>query len=674
MIDLSSANRARLALPSFRSNSGRSSARLQAGALSVLLLVAAGCSNDEDESDTEAFVVRSTRHAAASGGTPLLGSGPWLAYLLSEAGQGAGGTNFNAANMDMDTLDSIAVRVNTATQSREILNVAAEELMFARRTLFMVVSETADTRDWNNDMDMDDRVLLYQTPNATEPVFLDTLSATGQAAIAIGGTVTYTSDVAPTMDMETNLWVATVETSGAAPGTPIMVPATTDPTMDGISFKLFGSDGDIIFLTTDENVEGELNGDGDAVDEFILGVFDAGSSMPEAVCSCLPIASTSTPTAVPISSGGEWLVAFLVDEAAQNANLNDPGLFSGLWQPANCSGVADVDMTDAIMHWFQLTDLTMGTAAVNTGLVGAANGTAYALRSSFVGVVSPETAEGAGGCDLNGDTDTLDSIFRWVDASNPASTPLPVTTTARLFAVNTTIPGGSGGVVRMSNTWVINVDEEDDSRNHDGDATTFRDVIAAHKPSSTSQSWRFTHGASSARPVGASWMAEDPESASRFFAAFSEDFGTIGGGNGDLNGDGDALDSVPTVATVFSGNAAGNQLTFPGVPTATSRNNAGITVEENIGFHRVSEADQGNSDLNGDGDTNDVVIQRFSLLNAFQRTLIGTSTSVTSDSVTTGTGDAQFAAFLTEEFLEGADFNGDGDTGDFVVRYLRLPE
>jgi hypothetical protein len=50
------------------------------------------------------------------------------------------------------------------------------------------------------------------------------------------------------------------------------------------------------------------------------------------------------------------------------------------------------------------------------------------------------------------------------------------------------------------------------------------------------------------------------------------------------------------------------------------------------------------------------------------------STCFPRDSVTTGTGDAQFAAFLTEEFLEGADFNGDGDTGDFVVRYLRLPE
>ncbi|MEM8709564.1 MAG: hypothetical protein AAGG01_01315 [Planctomycetota bacterium] len=640
--------------------------RCGAIALAALALIAAGCADDEEEEDDDAFVVRNTRHAAASGGTPLLGDGPWLAYLLSEAGQGATGNDFNE---DGDTLDSIAVRVNTNTRVREVLDVAAEKLLIARRTLFMVVDEAADDTDWNGDMDSVDRVLLYQTPTSSSPVFLDTLDDDDlEVAVAVGGTVTYTVALAPTVDMETNLRQVTVPSTGAAPDSPVMVMAPNDPTMDGVSFTITGSDRDILFLTSDETVDGDLNGDSDATDTTIFGVLDAGASSPEAICSCLPISPASQPTAVPVTGGGEWLIAFLVDEAAQGANLNDPALFSGAWQPANCSGVPDADTADHVLHWFQLTDLAMGTATVNTGLVGAATGTAYALRSRYVGVVSPEASEG--GCDLNGDSDASDLIFRWVDASTPGSPPLPVTSPARLLAVNTTIPGGSGGVVRLADTWVLSVDEAADGRDHDGEPGVDRNVIAAHTASSSGQAWNFMHGTTSPRPVGASWMAEDPESAGQFFAAFSEAFGTIGGGDGDLNGDGDATDSVPTIGEVRSG----NQLTFPGVATATSRTNPGITVEENIGFHRVSEADQGSTDLNGDGDATDVVIQRFSLVNAFPRVLVATSSSVSGDSVFTGVGNAEFAAFLTEEFLENADFNGDGDTNDFVVRYLRLPE
>lgn len=671
MIELSGANRARLALSSpHRPTAAPGWPTLAKVALTCgVLLAATGCSGDDDEDDDEAFIVRSTGHAAATGGTPLLGSGPWLAYLLSEAAQGSGGgTDFNE---DGDMLDSIAVRVNTDSRSRTVLDVAAESLLLVRRTMFLVVDEAQDDTDWNADLDTTDRVLLYLTPNATTPVFLDDLDANATTpALAIGGTVTYQVPTAPTVDMETNLRTVTVPSNGAAPGTPDMVFATTDPTMDGISFSMSGSEGDIIFLTSDEAVDGDLNGDGDATDANIFGVLDAGAAMPEAVCSCLALGAASSPTAAPVSSGGEWLVAFLVDEAAEGANLNDPALFSGAWQPTNCSAAPDGDQSDFVLHWFQLSDLSMGTSAVNTGLVGADSGIAYALGSGFVGVVSPEASEGAGGCDLNGDSDMADTVFRWVDASNPANPPLPVTTPSRILAVDTTIPGGSKGVIRLSNTWVLNVDEDADGRNHDGDAANDRELIAAHNPTSGGQAWNFNHGTDNPRPVAASWMSEDPESASRFFAAFMEEPGSINGGEPDINGDGDGNDSVPTVARVHST----NQLTFPGINTATSRVAAGITVEENIGFHRVSEADQGNLDLNGDGDTNDVVLQRFSLVNAFSRALIGTSDSSNGTSASTGTGDAEFAAFLTEEFLEGADYNGDGDFNDFVVRYLRLPE
>lgn len=635
------------------------------------MLPLVGCSDDEDE-DSDVFVVRSTGQAAASGSTPLLGDGPWLAYLRSEAAQGSGGTDFNG---DGDFSDSIAVRVNTATQSIESLDVAAEELFFARRTLFLAVDESDDGRDWNGDGVLDDRVLLHLTPNATTPTFIDELDGSAaMPAISIGGTVTYAVAEAPTVDMETNLRTVTVPSSGAVPSVPAMIFSTNDPTMDGISFALRGNDDDIIFVSSDETIEGDLNNDLDATDTTIFGVIDAGAAQPEAVCSCLAIAPNSTPTAVPLDAGQDFLVAFLVDESAEGENLNALDNFDMAWQPPACASVPDTDQDDFVLHWFQLTDLAMGTVPVNTGLVGEADGTAYALRSEFVGVVSEEASEG--GCDLNGDGDSIDSIFRWVDASNPAAEPLPVVTSSQLLAVNTTIPGGSGGVIRLTDTWVLSVDEEADGRDYDNDPAVDRNVIGAHNPSSPTEPWNFVHGNSATpRPVGLTWMTEDPESSSRFFGAFAEEFGGIGNaGNGDINGDGDGSDSLPTVVRVFEADV----LTFLGdatLPRATSRTNSGLTVEENVAFHRVSEADQGNGDFNGDGDSNDLVLQRFSLTSprSFNPTTVGTSGSGAGPAVATGSGDAEFAAFLTEEFQAGIDFNNDGDLSDFVVRYLRLP-
>ena len=86
-----------------------------------------------------------------------------------------------------------------------------------------------------------------------------------------------------------------------------------------------------------------------------------------------------------------------------------------------------IDETDSVLQWFQIADLAMGTPVVNTGLVGAPDGIAYALRSEFVGVVSSEADEGAGGgCDLNDDGDRQDDVFRWVPASNgPGTAPGP---------------------------------------------------------------------------------------------------------------------------------------------------------------------------------------------------------------------------------------------------------
>lgn len=626
--------------------------------LGAVLLVAA-CSSDDDDENEDAFVVRNSGVALSSGNATLIGSGDWLAFLVSEAGQGAGGTDFN---QDGDTADSIATRINTDTTARTILDVAAEELAFARRTLFMLVNEGADGRDWNGDMDQTDRVLLYVRPSQNTPTFLDTVSST-TSMVAIGGTVVYGSATAPTGDMETNLRFTEVASNGAEPSAPTMVLTGTDPNMDGVSFRVTGSDGDIVFLRADETVDGDLNADGDSTDGNIFAVLDAGAVTPTAVRTGLATSPLSTPTAVDINTGGEWLVAFLVDESAQGVSLNDPASFAMAWAAPNCAS-ADTDTTDHVLHWFQLTDLTMGTVPVNTGLIGEANGTAFAHEDEFVGVVMPEDQQGTGLCNLNGDGDDADDVFRWVDASNPAAAPLPITNSSRLIAIDTTIPGGSGGVVRLSDTWVILVDEAADDRDWDGDAGSDTEVVLAHNPSNSSQSWNANHGSGTTRPIGVSWMSEDADSGSRFYAALTE--ASVAG---DLNGDGDQTDSVPTIPTVVTG----NRLTFPGVSFASDANNAGIVVEQNVGYHRVSETAQGNLDLNGDGDTTDVVLQRFSLTNQFVSTFMSTLNTVNRSAVDFGDGQAEFGAFLFEEFEAGIDLNSDGDTNDFVVRYFELP-
>lgn len=642
----------------------RMSARLLAfGALAIVAPLAS-CSSDDGEEDEDRFVVRSTGHALAAGNAEIVGDGDWLAYLVSEAGQGASGTDYNG---DGDTNDGIVARVDTDNpgSGANTLEVAGERLAFARRTLFITVDEARDSRDWNGDADMNDDVLLYVTPSAAAPVYYDDIASTDEL-VTIGGTVVYTSPVAPAFEFESNLRIAVVAAAGAAPAAPETVLTETDVNMDGISFELRGADGDIVFLEADEAVDGDLNGDGDSNDDGIFGVLDAGEAMPMAFNVGRAIQPGSRATAAPVTGGGEWLVAFLVDEDAGGASLNDPSDFSPTWAAPNCAD-ADTDTDDAVLHWFQVTDLAMNTPAVNTGLIGHADGTAYALRSGFVGVVSPEAEQGSGTCNWNGDGDENDDIFRWVSASNPAMAPLPVTTSSRLIAIDKDVPGGSGGVVRLTDTWVILVDEAADGRDYDTEPGTDRTLVLAHNPSNGGQAWVATHGQSAPRAVGVTWMAEDEESSSQFFAAFAEEPQSIVG-SGDINGDGDSSDSLPTIPEIVSG----AQLQFPGIPVATSRTNAGIIVEQGVGYHRLSEADEGSTDFNGDGDANDVVLQRFSLSNAFPRTVMGTASSIQRSVVDFGSGAPEFGAFVTEEFQDGVDLNGDNDTSDFVVRYFSI--
>lgn len=644
--------------------------------LSVALLT--GCTSGDDDDINTVFELKNTKDGVP-GTTPLLADGNLLAYLASEASTGKGGTDLNG---DGDTIDAVAVRVNTLSNNRHNLGVATQSMAFLNRTLFLVVSEDAtvgDNKDWNGDADKDDTVLLYVESSATTPTFLaelDGAAATPMAVVA--GRLLFAGATAPASEFRTNLWSTTVASLGAAPEAPVAVTSTIDdPNDDGVSLSIWAVEDGMAFLTMDETVDGDLNGDADALDTAVLALIDAGDAAAQVTSVGIAVDPAGSVSA--LQDGGDWTVAFLADEAGEGVNLNDPALFDPSWQPANCSGLGDTDTTDHVLHWLLYSDFVATGSVVNTGLVGSVAATefVYALKSgggsNFVGVVSLESDEGSGsGCDLNGDGDFVDRIFRWVDATDPDAAPLPVTDEDKLLAIADGVPGdggdSTGGVIAMDRVWVILVDEAADGRDHDGNAGQDNLLIAVHAPSNVAQLWNFDHGTESPGPVSVSWMARNPRDPNAFVAALTED--VLGF---DLNDDGDLADSVPT----FPERESGVVLKFPGFGIAVDADDAGIASANGVGFYRVSEAAEDSSDLNGDGDTNDFLLQRIGLTTNDLPTFMGSLNGLSRPAVSVApSGPVLFGALLFQENQVGGtgqDLNGDGDAKDFVVRYFRFP-
>ena len=88
------------------------------------------------------------------------------------------------------------------------------------------------------------------------------------------------------------------------------------------------------------------------------------------------------------------------------------------------------------------------------------------------------------------------------------------------MAVDTGVPGGTGGIVTIGANFAIAVDEAADGRDHDGTPGVDRVVIGAHVPASSGQSWNFMHGGGSV-PVEVTWMDGNNRGANRFSAAIS---------------------------------------------------------------------------------------------------------------------------------------------------------
>jgi len=131
--------------------------------------------------------------------------------------------------------------------------------------------------------------------------------------------------------------------------------------------------------------------------------------------------------------------------------------------------------------------------------------------------------------------------------------------------------------------------------------------------------------------------------------------GEFSDGNTDFNGDGDTVDLVPHGFDTETGT------------TKNSKLSTGLFVpvlDKNLISVLVGEASQGNMDLNGDGDTSDFVVHVF---DAQKNISINTGLA----SLIPAAVEENKMAFLVPEDRQGnTDLNGDGDTLDRVLHIV----
>lgn len=433
--------------------------------LVLALPVFAACVQEDDP--TFQFNPRSAVHSTPSASKFVVRERK-LAYLADELTTGAGGTDLNG---DADKTDRVAVVADMVSNAFVVLAVQAEELALVGTNLYIVCDEVFDGQDWNSDTDSLDLVLLRvgtTAPAAVGVTYIDTLrrTASGPRMLATSNDkLFYCQDpgAAPLAGAETA--IAMIRIVSGVPAAPVRL--VNEDGANTLTPSLMGEDNGIVFVTLDESDEARiLNADGDQTDDFVLALFDSGATSPEIKSTGHAIADASTPFRALGISGGERVVAFLVDEAAQGAgSLNGyTGAFAS-WLPGYCTTV-DNDSTDEVLHFLWFNTWLGGTSTIrNTALAGdervliVANGT-----STYVASLVPESDDD--NCvtrGLNDDGDRLDHVLRWIKVETLLGSSGVYTAKVGLVAV-ADLPGGTHGATDLAGRWIVAIDEAADAR------------------------------------------------------------------------------------------------------------------------------------------------------------------------------------------------------------------
>jgi hypothetical protein len=636
-------------------------------ACAVTLALLSACNNQKD--DEFRFRPVNTGLPTSAVAPKLLVHERYLAFLADEAA--AGGQNFNSVSGDADADDHVATIVNMVSRETFNIGVAARDFAFLGGHLFLEVDEAEDSRDWSSDGMADDIVLLRvaaaaATNASVQFVALVRDTSEGVHMLVSDNDRLFFTSLNTAAPGETTLSV--IKLVGGVPAAPEVIDDADGNTRD---FPLLlGEDSNVVFAALDETAEGDiLNGDGAADDEFVLALIDATATDPKLKNVALPMADGDSPVRA-LEIGGEWVVAFLVDETAHGAgSLNDSNDHPGL-QPPHCSG-NDTDTTDEVLHHLRF-DTVAGaptlTAVTNTGLAGVdrvllvKNG-----ANTFVATLVPEGDEGNCATGLNADGDTNDRVLRWLRAVPAGGA---IFTDIDGFVAIANVDGGLHGVTDLAGRWIAVIDEAADGNSTwDGIPGTDNDIVAWLDPSDgLGAQWTTDHDAATngVQAVGTTFL-DEMASRQRVFMGFQESVANLA-----INGrDTDKLDSIP-VFVRFDPNDA-DDLDFPGPAVATHDNRIGTVIENDVAYYRVDESDD-NFDWNGDGDKLDEVLFRTTVSTLDDSFFIATLNALPIPAVVTDSNDVGAAWLVQESMLSGigGDLNGDGDTDDFFVFYMRV--
>jgi len=304
-----------------------------------------------------------------------------------------------------------------------------------------------------------------------------------------------------------------------------------------------------------------------------------------------------------VHHGGE-LIAFTVDEVSQGGDYNGDG-----------------DSADDVLH---VHDLTTGTT-VNLSL--AVRG----FRVDGRRVVFQVSELRHGPTDFNNDGDTVDDVLHVFDADSG------VVTNLGLAILD--------GFEVDEDVLVFQIPEAGQEVDLNGDGDLLDDVVHVHD---------LATGVTTNLNLAAEGLARLDQGSIAFAVNEAEQFGA------DLNGDGDALDHVLHVVSPSAG-TTNLQLAVSILFLAGSF--ADFDFRHGLIAVAVREPDQGNSDLDGDGDLTDNVLHVHDTL-----TGVTTNLGLPIRNAAYGIGDGFVATQVTEAEHAATDLNLDGDISDSVLQ------
>ena len=626
----------------------------------------------DDGGGSSRFKPKSTKQAVDSN-TPIEIEGRWLAYLASESKTGREGTDFNE---DGDRLDAIAVVVDMQGGSTRVLDVHARQIFILGDQIYLVTDEDLDGRDWSGDGFASELVLLHWSRENNFLTFVSTLASVGVNPVVRVRDRLYFSDLpaVPLVAPETSLNFVSQDLptlpmrvqNGDGVTIAFARPIEQD---EGLLFVFrderdqgfdLNGDGD----ATDRFVLGLVDTTDPAGALQNVGLAVGGSNVPVRAAGIGPNDWLVG-----------FLVDEEAQGNTNFNNPSHPDLDSG-WQPLQCVGLGDTDASDEVLHFLDFAQWMIDpllNRPVNTGLVGSLRILAtpgIGGAAGYVGTLSREEDEGT--CSLNldpglgNDFDTEDVVFRYALAQAPV---LPVTDPERIFAVRSDLPGGASGISQMAGRFLAVVGEFQDGRQYDDDLVASSAVLGWIDPNDgPNAEWVFDHSNGGREFAGPGWMRET-EDGTRLLMSLDEFVAKR-----QLNSaDADTADSVPVFARFDPQDP--DDLDFPGIPLATNPVAAGIVLADGLAFFRVFEGDDGFRDLNKDKDRNDVLLYRADLETLDDvksvTTLLDNFNITDPDPRLTARGDVG-AAFIANEVRIRKDLNGDGDTTDLVIQWFKL--